>query len=165
MNWTTDSELNSAAFELEQSTNGSHWDLVSTLEAAGNSTERINYSYFIERSDKINYIRLRQLDINGDEEIYGPLAVDCNSSFDVMTYPNPSDDNFNLIIKSAENNKTGLMKLIDLNGRVLLEKHLTLNEGINLFQIGSISTLVKGTYLISLSGDSFETTQLKHIIK
>lgn len=165
VNWTTDSEFNSDVFELEQSTNGSHWDITSSIDAAGNSNERINYSYNILRSDKINYIRLRQLDINGDEKIYGPLAVDCNSTFEVMTYPNPSDDNFNLIIKSAETNKTGVMKLIDLNGRILLEKNLTLNEGINLFQIGNISTLFKGTYLISVSGDSFETTQIKHIIK
>jgi hypothetical protein len=163
--WTTDSELNSSSFELEQSTNGNEWTFISSLEAAGNSTERLNYSYFIERSDKINYIRLRQIDINGDEKIYGPLVVNCHSSFEVTTYPNPSDDNFNLIVNSLENNKFGKMKLIDLNGRILLEKSLSINEGINLYQVSNVSNLVNGTYIISISGDSFETTQIKHIIK
>jgi hypothetical protein len=78
--------------------------------------------------------------------------------------PNP-DDNFNLIIHSVEDNKAGTMQLIDLNGRVLLEKNLSLNKGINLFQIDNVSNLVKGTYIISVSGDSLETTQIKHIIK
>jgi hypothetical protein len=165
INWTTDSEFNSSSFELEQSTNGNDWTFISSLEAAGNSTERLNYSYFIERSDKINYIRLRQLDVNGEEKIYGPLAVNCKASFEVTTYPNPSDDNFNLIIHSVEDNKAGTMQLIDLNGRVLLEKNLSLNKGINLFQIDNVSNLVKGTYIISVSGDSLETTQIKHIIK
>jgi hypothetical protein len=135
------------------------------LEAAGKSTERLNYSYFIERSDKINYIRLRQIDVNGEEKIYGPLAVTCKASFEVTTYPNPSDDIFNLIIRSVEDNKAGTMQLIDLNGRVLLERNLSLNKGINLFQIDNVSTLVKGTYIISLSGDSLESTQIMHIIK
>lgn len=165
INWTTDSEFNSSSFELEQSTNGNDWTFISSLEAAGNSTERLNYSYFIERSDKINYIRLRQLDVNGEEKIYGPLAVNCKASFEVTTYPNPSDDNFNLIIHSVEDNKAGTMQLIDLNGRVLLERNLSLNKGINLFQIDNVSNLVKGTYIISVSGDSLETTQIKHIIK
>jgi hypothetical protein len=57
------------------------------------------------------------------------------------------------------------MQLIDLNGRVLLERNLSLNKGINLFQIDNVSNLVKGTYIISVSGDSLETTQIKHIIK
>jgi hypothetical protein len=165
VNWTTDSEYNSASFELEQSSNGNDWGFISNVEAAGNSTEGISYSQFIAKSYKINYVRLRQIDINGEEKIYGPIAVNCNSTFEVITYPNPSEDNFNLIIKSAENNTTGVMQLIDLNGRVLLEKNLSLNEGINLFQIGNISTLVKGTYLIAVSGDSFEATQIKHTIK
>jgi hypothetical protein len=165
VNWTTDSEYNSASFELEQSSNGNDWSFISNVEAAGNSTEGISYSQFIAKSYKINYIRLRQIDINGEEKIYGPIAVNCISTFEVITYPNPSEDNFNLIIKSAENNTTGVMQLIDLNGRVLLEKNLSLNEGINLFQIGNISTLVKGTYLIAVSGDSFEATQIKHTIK
>jgi hypothetical protein len=165
INWTTDSEFNSSSFELEQSTNGNDWTFISSLEAAGNSTERLNYSYFIERSDKINYIRLRQLDVNGEEKIYGPLDVNCKATFEVTTYPNPSDDNFNLIIHSVEDNKAGTMQLIDLNGRVLLERNLSLNKGINLFQIDNVSNLVKGTYIISVSGDSLETTQIKHIIK
>jgi hypothetical protein len=57
------------------------------------------------------------------------------------------------------------MKLIDLNGRLLFEKNLSINEGINLYQISNIPQLVKGTYLISVSGDSLESTQIKHIIK
>jgi hypothetical protein len=98
VNWTTDSEFNSSGFVIEQSTNGNDWEFITNVKAAGNSTERINYSHFIERSNNINYLRLRQIDINGEEKIYGPLAVNCKSSFEITTYPNPSDDIFNLII-------------------------------------------------------------------
>ena len=165
VDWTTESEFNSSLFELEQSSNGNDWDFVTSVEAAGNSAERINYSYFIERTDKIKYLRLRQIDINGEEQIYGPLMVNCKTLFKVATHPNPSDDNFNLIINSVDNNTSATMKLIDLNGRVLFEKNLSLNEGINLYQIANIPELGKGTYLISVSGDSLESTQIKHIIK
>jgi hypothetical protein len=165
VDWTTESEFNSSSFELEQSSNGNDWDFVTSVEATGNSTEHINYSYFIERTDKIKYLRLRQIDINGEEQIYGPLSVNCKTFFKVTTYPNPSDDNFNLIINSVDNDNTVTMKLIDLNGRLLFEKNLSINEGINLYQISNIPQLVKGTYLISVSGDSLESTQIKHIIK
>jgi hypothetical protein len=165
VDWTTESEFNSSSFELEQSSNGNDWDFVTSVEAAGNSTAHINYSYFIERTDKIKYLRLRQIDINGEEQIYGPLSVNCKTFFKVTTYPNPSDDNFNLIINSVDNDNTVTMKLIDLNGRLLFEKNLSINEGINLYQISNIPQLVKGTYLISVSGDSLESTQIKHIIK
>jgi hypothetical protein len=70
-----------------------------------------------------------------------------------------------LIVNSVENKSSGHMKLIDLNGRVLVEKNLSINEGINLFHIGNIPNLTSGTYIVSVSGESIESTQIKHIIK
>ena len=163
--WATESEFNSDVFQLEQSINGDEWNLVTSVPAAGNSNEQIKYSYFIERADKLNYVRLRQLDMNGEEKIYGPLSVNCKTSSVVSTYPNPSDDSFNLKINYEENQSSVLMKLTDLNGRILVEKNLSINEGINLFHIGNIPNLTSGTYIISVSGESIESTQIKHIIK
>jgi hypothetical protein len=73
--WSTDSEQNSSHFDLESSIDGENWKLVTTKNAAGNSNEKINYSYIDNNLSEIVYYRLQQFDIDGKFEIYGPIAI------------------------------------------------------------------------------------------
>ncbi len=75
--WSTASENNSDWFELEQSENGIDWKLLTSIPAAGNSTQLIHYIYSeCFPLPIINYYRLVQYDIDGKFEIFGPIVVD-----------------------------------------------------------------------------------------
>jgi len=47
------------------------------------------------------YYRLHQVDLNGGEQLYGPISVNCEANvFEINTFPNPSGDKFNVSIYS-----------------------------------------------------------------
>jgi hypothetical protein len=77
LKWSTASESNSDYFSIERSTDGENWQQVAVKSSAGNSTEKINYSY-LDNIDQftIHYYRLVQYDIDGKFETYGPIALD-----------------------------------------------------------------------------------------
>ena len=75
--WNTASEYNSERFDLEQSNDGTNWNLIKSLPAAGYSINLIHYIYteYFPLSI-INYYRLIQYDFDGEFEIFGPIVVD-----------------------------------------------------------------------------------------
>lgn len=77
LKWATASEHNSSHYCIERSIDGENWIQVASKTAAGNSTEKINY-YHSDNIDQhaIHYYRLIQHDVDGQYEIYGPIALD-----------------------------------------------------------------------------------------
>jgi len=75
--WSTSSEHNTSHFELQKSRDGENWTTIATLNAAGNSTDNIDYSVTDYNVDPtINYYRLKQHDNDGVYEIFGPIVID-----------------------------------------------------------------------------------------
>ena len=74
--WKTASEHNSMHFEVQRMQDGDY-KTIATLPAANNSTEILTYTavdtYF---DNAINYYVLKQVDIDGQFEIFGPVTVD-----------------------------------------------------------------------------------------
>jgi hypothetical protein len=163
--WTTQSEYNSKTFELEESRDGFSWDNTATISAAGISNEEIEYQYYVERSSQIKYFRIRQIDINGDEKIYGPIINNCSKSFELTSFPNPSEKEFNILINSNKSDETSILTIYDINGRILIETSIQIQTGLNLFHIDNTTDFKKGTYFIKISGQNIETSVLKHLIK
>lgn len=74
--WITASEQNTSHFNLQKSRDGETWNNVATVNAAGNSTNQIEYDvtdYNVEPI--INYYRLQQYDLDGVYETFGPIAI------------------------------------------------------------------------------------------
>lgn len=163
--WTTQSEYNSKSFEIDESTDGFSWNNTASIPAAGISNEIIDYQFFVNRSSLIKYFRIRQTDINGDEKIYGPIVNNCTKTFELSTFPNPSEKEFNISVNSNESDETSILTIYDLNGRILIEKSIQIQSGINIFHIDNTTDFKKGTYFIKISGQNIETSILKHLIK
>ena len=82
--WTTASEYNSSHFELENSRDGITWDVVYTKDAAGQSTELIEYTYNdVHANGGDNYYRLTQVDIDGTSKTYDVINVSCSQTTSV----------------------------------------------------------------------------------
>ena len=77
LKWSTASEHNSDYFSLEVSTDGVTWTKIGEKKAAGNSSNKIDYSYTHEfTGNSIHYYKLLQYDYDGMFKEYGPIGVD-----------------------------------------------------------------------------------------
>jgi hypothetical protein len=107
--WSTASENNSQKFDLYRSSDGSTWGLLDEISAAGFSNSEVPYRYFDEDMlPGYSYYKLIQIDIDGKEDIYGP----------VYTYRNVFTDprKYNLMGQEVNQFYKGL--IIDEDGRV-----------------------------------------------
>jgi hypothetical protein len=75
--WTTASESNNDVFLLDYSTDGLNWRTIIELPGAGNSTNKIDYSFrHYDFANTINYYRLTQIDFDGKYETFHSVSVD-----------------------------------------------------------------------------------------
>jgi hypothetical protein len=86
--WTTQSEYNSDYFSLERSFSGENWEEIAIISSAGNSTSEINYSYQDYELSHLSYYRLKQVDIDGQYEIFGPIAITRKEGLKIVKYTN-----------------------------------------------------------------------------
>jgi hypothetical protein len=124
--WSTASEINSDYFEIEKSADGENWTSLGKVAASGNSNLQRQYS-FIDQSPFVgnNYYRLKQVNTDGSY-LYGPvklLKFD-NSISNVLVYPNPSKNFFELYTNSTE---TAPYDISDVTGK-LIQKGLITNS-------------------------------------
>src|SRR5690554_3807751 len=164
--WSTASETNSDYFSLEKSRDGENWLLVAEQTAAGNSNATINYNQIdTERWNGITYYRLQQVDINGDQNMYGPISVSCSGERNSLSvYPNPNNGSFTVEISSNETKSDVYLNLTDVAGKVITSQKVNISNGKTQIMIGDLG-LQKGVYLISLKGKSIELKPTKVIVQ
>jgi hypothetical protein len=77
LRWTTATETDNAFFIVERSANTDLFDEVIRIDGAGNSQHVIDYTFTDEHPllTDVSYYRLRQVDIDGDEEFSPTVAV------------------------------------------------------------------------------------------
>lgn len=77
LRWITASELNNDYFLLERSIDAETWKLIAQVDGAGVSTETHNYGFGDKefRKGAINYYRLTQVDLNGNQKVYPNLVA------------------------------------------------------------------------------------------
>jgi hypothetical protein len=164
LTWSTASENNSAYYEIEVSSDGLNWETNGSIPASGFSTEELAYSYEIERASTLLYARLIQYDNNGDFKVFGPLAISCSSSWNMSTFPNPSQEIFNVVIRSKYSDMQGLLNIVDMSGNQISSRKVLIQEGINVFSISQLQ-ISGGAYFIQLITENQDPMIYRHIIK
>jgi hypothetical protein len=164
LKWSTASEHNSYSFEIEVSNDTQNWTNMSSIPAAGFSNEKIDYSYTIDRKGINSYARLKQIDLNGDYSIYGPVSLLCSDPISLSTFPNPSESNsFNTLVRSSHESNFNL-KIFDMSTNIVHEQILDVKEGINLFAMNNLN-LAPGIYVLELSSENHDPLIYRQIIK
>ena len=163
--WTTASEQNSSHFVVEKSRDLINWTSVSQVQAAGNSNYEIDYSSVdLNGSNGVFYYRLKQVDYNGESEIYGPISVNCDNSQNEMTvYPNPSNGDFTLEITWNQPNTFTQIQIIDLTGKIIQQMELNLNVGTTQVAFDQ-ENLQMGTYLIRIQESNLGLKPVRLVI-
>jgi hypothetical protein len=146
--WQTASEHNSDYFQLETSLDGVNWEIEEMLPAAGFSQELLNYSAVDQdAARKQKYYRLKQVDLNGEFEMYGPLKADCAvESSEVSLYPNPCESQVTVSLASQIPSKVNYT-LISPEGKVLENKQLSIQSGMTVYTL-DVSEFQSGMYML-----------------
>lgn len=154
INWVTETEKNSAFYRVEKSSDGISWSLLQEVTAAGTTQMQQHYSVTDNRINAGSvYYRLRQVDTDGTEELYGPIAANCQlPTNEVAVYPNPSNGSFTLEIVSSTEIQSVTIGIYDLNGKLLLTKKSPVVQGVTTIHFND-SQLAKGTYIIKIPGE------------
>lgn len=165
LNWLTATEINNDFFTIEKSKDGKTWEVVSTVDGAGNSNQLIDY-FDTDYSpfDGSSYYRLKQTDFDGKFEYFPPKAVNHNTEgegFEILSAsPNPFFDEFNLRFNTTSNSNIEVV-ITDLSGAQVYSNQVSVNEGNNEYSFRNGSQLSSGTYLVNLiQGDQKESIKI-----
>ncbi|HVZ58005.1 MAG TPA: kelch repeat-containing protein [Chitinophagaceae bacterium] len=151
LDWTTAQEINSSLFVVEHSTDGSHYTAIGSVAAAGNTSQRTTY-HFVDPKPQagMNYYRLKLVNIDGSAEYSDVRTVQfATGPMTLRVLGNPFQSSIQLQVSASAGEKA-LIRLSDLNGRVLLSKPVTLQQGENYLTVDG-SSYASGIYILSVS--------------
>jgi hypothetical protein len=168
LHWVTLTEANANYFDLEKSSNGYDFEAIGRIDAKGNSTSKINYS-FLDRDADISrfYYRLKSVDLALGNQ---PAAFEYSKvisveklgfqNYGVMVYPNPVENKSFTIQVGDGNPMEGQVMLCDLSGRTISKELRNNVQGE--YQISD--NLQSGFYLLKVYTGTIRQT-VKLIVK
>ncbi|MBD0399797.1 T9SS type A sorting domain-containing protein [Flammeovirga sp. EKP202] len=75
MQWETASENNAAYFAIQRSSDKKYWETIGRVNARGNSQSVIAYKFEDNTPLSDAFYRLKQVDLDGANEIFGPIQI------------------------------------------------------------------------------------------
>ncbi|MEO8067557.1 MAG: FG-GAP-like repeat-containing protein [Flavobacteriales bacterium] len=116
--WITASEVNSAYFEVQRSTDGTFYSALGSVQAAGNSQITQLYTFNDPQPPTgLAYYRLRMVDQDGSEEFSDVITI-LRTSGALQLFPNPAATMITLILSAGP--VGGSVRVTDATGRVIL---------------------------------------------
>ena len=166
--WETASELNSRGYEVQISTTGKEFRKLASVASATPTTNRTTqYRYIDTEANKsgTRYYRLRQIDLDGKEAFFNPVAVSFTGKATetaLVAYPNPLNGNeqLHLTFQSANAGK-GQISITDMTGRIVRQQPIDVTAGTSDLTVEKLGDLKMGMYLVRLTLPSGQVQNLK----
>lgn len=155
--WSSASEINSRYFELQRSIDGRVFNTISVIDAQGNSSVQINYSYDDYNYSNLSYYRLKLVDLNGEFKYSNIVLIDrkednnngsLTSEGAFVYYPNPAKEKLNLKINSITEEKAEI-SIVDALGKECYRSIENVQEGTNAYAL-DLFELSRGVYYINV---------------
>ncbi|MFN8263555.1 MAG: InlB B-repeat-containing protein [Chitinophagales bacterium] len=158
INWSTATELNSAAFLVQRSANGFDYTTVATVPSAGNSNQMRNYAIVDSTNSNSNYYRLIEIDTDGKQTIYSFILVRCSEVNGVQVYYNQPK----VVVEVNSNiDKQVGFNVYEISGKLLHQENKLILRGYNRFDLQIKNKLTDGIYIIQMvDGDKLTSTKL-----
>ncbi|RYZ53555.1 MAG: T9SS type A sorting domain-containing protein [Chitinophagaceae bacterium] len=146
LQWKTAEEDQVSHFEIEKSTDGSRYQVVGNVKAAGSGGKTYLHTDNSNLVANTSY-RLKMVDNNGSFT-YSPVShvrmAQSNSSLSV--YPNPARDRLHISLTTAAG--PVVVSLQDVSGRTI-KTFTAQSNGRTLNEVADISSLTPGIYFLS----------------
>ncbi|MBD0402550.1 T9SS type A sorting domain-containing protein [Flammeovirga sp. EKP202] len=165
LNWATASEVNASHFEIYSSTDRRNWSFIGEVEANGNTSTRIDYSFSDSQEHRTTiYYKLIQYDFDGQNETFGPLTVHFSNdqnNFQTSIYPNPSSTGkTSLQISGMNSNTNTILQVINKEGKVVLYDIIdTNNITSTIYQLGEKVALQPGLYILKVNSGTSQNIE------
>lgn len=145
LQWTTQTEQNVSHFEVERSSDGSHFASIATVSAEGNSNTPENYTAIDEHPLKgINYYRLKPVDLDNRFSYSPVIIVRGDNAPAPALFPNPATTYFRL---AAGSDPIREVNIYDLAGRRAFSM---LNPPTSNMVFVPCSGLAQGVYFVEI---------------
>ncbi len=166
VNWSTLSESNCVNYTVSKSTGNDDWQSVQTVNCSAPSSIQRDYQVIDEnRYQGVSYYRLEELDNNGIVHVLQTLSVSCSENeLQMIVYPNPAQNNFNVQINSATPKDNVELTVTDMSGKKIISNTFDLKKGSTVLPFES-EQLSAGTYLIFVNNIDQQLKPLKLIIQ
>ncbi|MDO9377168.1 MAG: T9SS type A sorting domain-containing protein [Ferruginibacter sp.] len=149
LHWFTEQELNTKHFTVQRSFDGLHYQELTKIAAAGNSTNRKAYSFIdagINRSGRdLAYYRLVTTDLDGTSSVSPVIALRLknNLQWTIRLLSNPVPGALNILLTGVKDELH--FTVLDLSGKRLLTRSMpAVNGQISL----PVNNLAKGSYVL-----------------
>lgn len=161
LEWTTGLEENASGFEVQQSADGNNFTTAAFIKA--NETPS-HYQISLPQTVQQNFYRIRLVDLDGNSTYSAILTVKLNClalTQALAVYPNPvvTGSNMEVRFTSADSKGEARLQMVDMNGRIVYNRQVQVNIGINLYTIQGFS-MPKGMYTLFVAGDGWKTSGL-----
>jgi hypothetical protein len=157
LKWSTASEINNDFFTVERSPDAVNWEVVGSVEGAGNSTEQIDYEFTdFSCPNKATYYRLKQTDFDEKFKYESKIQIEKHKDPDqLFIHIDPLNNYLNIVNKEGMEDIKAI-HIYNLYGNEIY--HSTINQS----RI-DISNFKNGSYVISIYLKS-EIRTLKFIV-
>jgi len=166
LDWTTVTETNSSHFGIERSENGSKWENIGRVQAAGFSRQERVYGFVdnklprITAAGKVIYYRLKMADKDGRYQYSDMRTVIFEGKEEgrIVLYPNPATNLVNLDLSGVGHNGGQLeLSVMDVDGKLVMQRTI---EGVDSYEL-DVAELSANVYQIRISqGDRVYQTRL-----
>ena len=148
LHWQTATEVNNDYFVIERSVDGKIWESMDTIKGAGNSSNVLNYANNDDNPlSGTSYYRLKQVDFDKNFS-YSDIAVVNFEGFKIIDlFPNPSEGNFNLVMKSSIEASIDLT-IYNAIGQMIKTQAMHITKGANTLHVQFEAA--NGKYLITV---------------
>ncbi|MFN8394508.1 MAG: T9SS type A sorting domain-containing protein [Bacteroidia bacterium] len=137
---------------MERSEDGLAWQEIGRVSATGNSNSAQNYTYHASvapNQSGLWYFRLGMVDQNGESTTSYIATVEaCDAGTTAKLVPSIASQETRLEFVAKESG-SGIVEIVDIEGKLVLEKKISLQPGQNAVEI-QLNGLAPGTYTMSV---------------
>ncbi len=128
LDWQTFQEINNDYFEIEKQREGGEFEALARVAGAGTTYETQTYRYYDQtKMAKVNYYRLRQVDLDGSFTYSNVVQVNMEETLEVTVYPNPANT-FVTVKIDGQRPQAPTMEFFDGAGRMVYATALKANS-------------------------------------
>ncbi|WP_242927287.1 T9SS type A sorting domain-containing protein [Pontibacter vulgaris] len=166
LKWLTASEKNNEKFIIERSSNGKTFEVIGQVAGQGDSFQATRYSFTDQQPGGHHlYYRLKQVDFDGTSTYSKIIALTgttaTQSQLILTAYPNPTKGLCTALVTNQAAGNSHI-QLLDLQGRLVLQKELYLEKGLAEIPL-DLSNTATGLYLLQVQTGN-HTRQTKVLI-
>ena len=163
LSWYVEEADDYRYFELQRSEDGVLFESLYVIE---NNGKQYQYEDNDVRGGQRYYYRVRGFRQSGSENgsnvVEGLLPVGDYSLFAEAIYPNPSYDQFNIILHSSDASKVSV-QMYSITGKAIQAANFKVFKGTTVIPV-DVSQISSGTYLVRITAPNYQET-LKAIVQ